>query len=165
MQVTGEAPLPYDGEPFALPASGRPHDSITLQRNQDYPADSDLCFAAGNSETRVRLTGRDVHELRALLLDQGVDLAGLRERALELARHNVPTMGIAKRTAHVAAVQDLAVTAHATGYRLCAEDHRVTAQDQGYVSDFLGDLLTDGEDRPHADVEALERVIAMLESS
>jgi hypothetical protein len=50
-----------------LPASGRPHDSITLQRNQDYPADSDLCFAIGNSVTRVRLTAGDQEKLRAVL--------------------------------------------------------------------------------------------------
>lgn len=67
MQVTGEAPLPYDGEPVVLPASGRPHDSITLQRNQDYPADSDLCFEVGTSETRVRVAPADKTALLGLL--------------------------------------------------------------------------------------------------
>ena len=50
-----------------LPASGRPHDTVSLERNRDYPADSDLCFGIGNSVTRVRLTAGDLEKVRAVL--------------------------------------------------------------------------------------------------
>lgn len=51
----------------AKPASGRSHDSVTLGRNRDYPADSDLCFGTGNSVTRVRLTPADIVSVIAAL--------------------------------------------------------------------------------------------------
>jgi hypothetical protein len=101
-----------------LPASGRAHDRVFLERNRDYPADSDLCFEIGNSVTRVRLTGFDLHRLRGLLLDQGGGLEVLYERAGRLQAEAAP----------LSQFRDLVDAAHAAGYQLCAEDHRADAR-------------------------------------
>jgi hypothetical protein len=143
-------------EAGSLPASGRPHDSVTLERNQDYGSDSDLCFGIGNSVTRVRVTGLDLHRLRSLLLDQGYDLGELYERAGHLQAEAAP----------LSQFRDLVATAHATGYRLAVEDQRETAQDAGYVRDFLAGLgrQTEAGSLYEADQQAVERVIALLEA-
>jgi hypothetical protein len=143
-----------------LPASGREHDEITLERNRDYPADSDLCFGIGNAVTRVRLTGRDLHRLRAVLLDQGVGLEGLYERVRHLqAGAGAPSAG---------EFQNLVDAAHAAGYRLCAEDVRAAREDAGLVSDFLLGLYeagaAPGEPWSADDQAAISRVRHLLES-
>jgi hypothetical protein len=142
-----------------LPASGRPHDTISLERNRDYPADSDLCFGAGNSGTRVRVTGSDLHGLRSLLLDQGYDLSELKDRAAGYMRDALDEADpdIAEWAARNT---ELAVTAHAAGYRLAVGDQQDAAQDVGYVRDFLAGLGP----AAGADQQAIERVIALLEA-
>jgi hypothetical protein len=154
-----------------LPASGQPHDSISLKPDRDYPADSDLCFGLGNSETRVRLTPGDQEKARAVLAGAlGCDLGELKDRAAGYMRVALDEVDpdIAEWASRNA---DLAVTACAVGYRLAVEDQVATAQDAGYVRDFLAGLLerahgsevlANGEVYPGPDVRALERVIAML---
>lgn len=125
----------------ALPRSGRSQDRIYLQRNQDYPADTDLCFERGNAVTLVRMTGRDMHAARAVLTEQG-DLDAMKARARDLI--DFGAVADAERDGPeelAAAVENLAVTAHAAGYRLAVDDMRHAASEKGYVSDFLGELL------------------------
>lgn len=79
-----------------LPASGRPHDRIYMQRNPDYLDDTDLCFEVGNSETRVRLAPADKTALLGLLYSAAPTeesaaltrkfLDGMLERQLEVER-------------------------------------------------------------------------------
>jgi hypothetical protein len=119
----------------------------------------------GDSERRVRIAPADRSALLAAAGGLAPKLAELRERALDLARVNVPALDFAGRTAHVAAVQDVVCAAHAAGYRLCDEDYRVTGEGPQQVRDYLIGLKENGADRGHEDAEALGRVIAMLDPS
>lgn len=154
--------VPASGLP-SLPSSGASNDKICTRPSYDYPGDTDLIFARGSSEARVRVTPADRPKLFAAVGGLAPALAVLRERAGEMARQDTPALGFEARVAHVAAVQALVDAAHAAGYRLCDEDYRATAQSAGYVRDFLAGLLENGEGLPSADVEAIERVRALLE--
>lgn len=150
-----------------LPSSGSSQDRVYTQPNRDYPDDTDLCFARGNSETRVRLTPGDRAKLLAAAGGLAPKLPDLRERAGALARHNVPALDLAARTAHVAAAQALVDEAHAAGYRLCSDDVRVAHEDAGLVSDFLLGFCEDGaspgEPWSAEDQAAISRVRRLLE--
>jgi hypothetical protein len=165
-RVAAEPYRRREREAGRLPASGRPKDKISLERNQDYPADTDLCFGTGSYETRVRLTPADVHALRARLLGQCCDLSELKDRAAGYMRDALDEVGPDVEE-WAARNMELAWTAHAAGYQLCAEDHRAANQDAGYVRDFLAGLLeglrcgTDGLVLLEQ-ADALERVIEML---
>jgi hypothetical protein len=153
------------------PRSGGSLRAIEIERNRDYPADSDLVLGRGNVDTRIRLTGADLHLLRSRLMAQD-DLAAVKDRAASYIRDvldevNPDIAEWAERNMYLAA------TAHADGYKLCAEDHRETAQDAGYVIDFLYEMIGDRDpdaggddvrlsDMAKRDIDAIERVVAML---
>lgn len=150
-----------DGPPRRLAPSGPPMRDMRLERNRDHPSDSDLCFERGQYLDRVRLTVGDLHALRALLTARG-DLENLRAGAVHLARQGVPEEH-GKGNANLAVrLVKLVNEAHAAGYRLAGDDIRATAEDVWFIRDYLLSLKEDGTDRGHLDIEALERVIAML---
>jgi hypothetical protein len=148
---------PREREESRLPASGRAHDRVFLERNRDYPGDSDLCFAIGNSVTRVRLTGFDLHRVRGILSVPRPDAQALSSPA-ELARW---------------------VEVHHGDHREWVGELRSLLPyfdgdvSPGQVRGFLDGLLqatyrteklADGEIGPGPDARALERVIALLEA-
>jgi hypothetical protein len=123
---TGEHPLPD---------SGAPNDKICTQPNRDYPADTDICFARGNSETRVRLTPADLPKLFAA--------AGGLAPGLEELHGEARKMGGGAWEVYPGELAREAVSlvdaAHAAGYKLAADDHRETYQERGVVTDYLVD--------------------------
>jgi hypothetical protein len=147
-----------------LPESGTAMRDMRLERDRDYPADSSLCFERGGAGFTIRLTDADLHVLRAMLAVRG-DLAALRSKASKLAFSDLGTADLEP------VLVQLAEEAHAAGYRLADDDHRLTYQDEAGVREFLQDRLAqareneqlaDGEIGPGPEVRALERVIAML---
>lgn len=147
-----------------LPASGRPHDEITLQRNQDYPGDSDLCFGIGNSETRVRLTAGDQEKVRAVLSVPRPDGQALSSPAelRQLARET-GLSGQGHGTGLARAIERLVDRAYIAG-----QADFSAGSGRGAARDYLLGEAEHREGDPggmaHQDVEALNRVIAMLES-
>jgi hypothetical protein len=147
---------------------GQAYDAITLSPAglADRRADSRLSFERDGSAVTVQLTPADVHALRARLLDQCCDLSELKDRAAGYMRDALDEVGPDVEE-WAARNMELAWTAHAAGYQLCAEDHRAANQDAGYVRDFLAGLLeglrcgTDGLVLLEQ-ADALERVIEML---
>jgi hypothetical protein len=165
MQVAGGQPLPYDGPGLALPSSGGPQDRIYARPNQDYPEDVDLCFARGNSETRVRVAPADRPALFAAAGGLAPRLEELRRRARDLGDVNWEYHpGQLPRSA-----VDLVNAAHAAGYYLRCEDGPDASAAAEAARGHLVGLLAAREGEPggmaHRDTEALERVIAMLDAS
>jgi hypothetical protein len=143
-----------------LPASGPPMENVRAERNRDYPADTDLIYGRGGTDFRTRFTPGD---RRAVI-------AALSQDSLKGLRASARAAGLSGR-GHGTALADhlvgLVMAAHAAGYRLCYEDRRQLRQDSADVRDYLLGLAERRDGEPggmaHRDVEALERVIAMLE--
>jgi hypothetical protein len=167
VQVTGAPPMPYDRE---APAADRSADRIYTQVNQDYPEDTDICFERGGSVTMVRITPADRPGLFAAAGGMAPGLKELREQAGRLVQRyfedEVVELGREVKT--------LVDAAHAAGYKLSAEDHRLTFQRPLAVAEFLSDMqvtqaeviagLDDDDQQAEAarDLLALQRVTEML---
>jgi hypothetical protein len=165
-----------------LPDSGRPLDVCQLEPDEAYLKDSALVLGRNGMDFRVRVTARDLERLRELLSAPAADGQALATPA-NLARwvrerHGADEAWVNELRALLTGGEDLAELheqapdlagvalvdrAHAAGYRLADEDHRVTYQDEAGVRDFLQGLLEADPDWPHADVAAIERVRALLE--
>lgn len=146
----------------AQPASGQPMSGMALEPDRDYPADTDLCFERGQYADRIRLTAGDLNGLRALL--SATD--GLEALKATAAGYMRDALGEAGPDAAEWALRnaEMAVAAHAAGYRLSAADR--APGDREAVRDFL---LEQAELRavPGSLValeqqDALERVIELL---
>lgn len=159
-----------------LAQSGPPMRDMQLERNRDYPADSDLCFERGQYKDRIRMTAGDLHVLRALLTAGG-DLQALRDKAARWMRDALEEVD-PDADEWALRVGELVIASHAAGYRLSGDDIRATCEDAAMVADRLADLAQSREgdfdpeqpqDGRHngavrADQAAIERVIALLRS-
>jgi hypothetical protein len=126
---------PGPAEPRRLPASGPPMRDMRLERNRDYLADSDLVFERGQYLDRIRLTGTDLHALRALLNADG-DLKALGDQASRWARDALEEAG-PDTDEWALRMSELVIAAHAAGYRLAADDISAACEDAAMVADFL----------------------------
>lgn len=148
------------------PASGPAADSVSLEQNPDYPADRDLVFDRGGFFLRLRLTPADQDRVRReLAAPVPADLAELRRQARAAG-----LSGQGHGTALADEVERLVNAAHAAGYRLADDDHRLTYRDEAGVREFLEDLIREHAGRAQDfllsgdDQVALRRVIALLEA-
>jgi len=129
----------------------------------ELPADTDLCFERGQYTDRVRLTPADRFAVIAALAGTSPgSLLDLREQAGELARQGVPEEhghGNANLAAALTRLVDYAYIAGQADFS--------AGNGRGAARDYLLGLAEDRDgksgDMAHLDVEALERVIAMLE--
>jgi len=158
-------PPPEDG---SLPASrssssGLPMRDVRAERNRDHPADTDLCFERGQYTDRVRLTPADRFAVIAALAGTSPgSLLDLREQAGELARQGVPEEHGHGNVNLAAAFTRLVDYAYIAGQAdFSAGNGRGAARD--YLLGLAEDRDGKSGDMAHLDVEALERVIAMLE--
>jgi hypothetical protein len=146
-----------------LPSSGLPMSDVRAERNRDHPADTDLCFERGQYTDRVRLTPADRFAVIAALAGTSPgSLLDLREQAGELARQGVPEEHGHGNVNLAAAFTRLVDYAYIAGQAdFSAGNGRGAARD--YLLGLAEDRDGKSGDMAHLDVEALERVIAMLE--
>ncbi len=146
---------------FVLRASGSSQDRVFTEPDRDYADDVSLCFERGNQVTQVRVTPADRPKLFAAVGGLAPDLAELRRQA-----RSAGLSGAGHGTDLAGRIEALTVTAHAAGYRLAVEDQTATAQNAGYVHDFLADtadVIRSAPDSESAqDLAALERVMRLV---
>ena len=114
----------------------------------------------------VRLTLRDREGVLAALANPD-GLLKWRQAARNVAR-GVPVLSARLAEEHADSVDALVTEAYAGGYALAVQDCLATSQTAEGVRDFLHGILQSGAapgaDWDHKDVEAIERVRALLES-
>jgi hypothetical protein len=146
-------------EDHALPRSGAPMRRVWTEPDRDYPGDTDLLFSRGQFTDRIRMTPADREGILAALANpDGLDALAAEARELGLLAEGEET---------AARIGDLVRRADFAGYALAVQDFLATPQFAKSVRDFLHDVLESGpapgEDWDHGDIEAIERVRALLE--